>query len=302
MPYLNLSTRLIAKATLATSIFALSVGAASAQQQAVPTATMAYAANPYQPTAVPRGRSQTAGQAPTQRAPTYAGARPQTSYAPQNAKAAYRSQAYGSAAQAPKAFVGGRVELRTGWDHVRADSDTAENQADGALYGLGFGYDKMFGKFFVGGFAGIDWSTAVAENATSSTTTGTLTIVTIDSVVEQSPMRDMEVGLRAGYRVNKYISAYGLAALTNAKSEVVTETTTTTDLDPSDPGVTIEKEESTSSFEQYQDGWRIGAGSEFEIIQGVFGKAEYRYSNYGTDELGDDVTRHQVMTGIGMRF
>lgn len=45
------------------------------------------------------------------------------------------------------------------------------------------------------------------------------------------------------------------------------------------------------------DGVRVGGGMEFAIARNLYAKAEYRYSNYS-----DDVERHQVVGGVGIRF
>ena len=45
------------------------------------------------------------------------------------------------------------------------------------------------------------------------------------------------------------------------------------------------------------DGLRVGGGVERKLGQNLFGKVEYRYSNYEAD-----VERHQIVAGLGMRF
>ncbi|MEG3182269.1 outer membrane protein [Sphingomonas sp. LT1P40] len=45
------------------------------------------------------------------------------------------------------------------------------------------------------------------------------------------------------------------------------------------------------------DGIRAGVGAEVKLTDSIFGKAEYRYSNY---EAG--VERHQGVLGLGVRF
>lgn len=45
------------------------------------------------------------------------------------------------------------------------------------------------------------------------------------------------------------------------------------------------------------DGIRVGAGFEHDIAKNIYGKVEYRYTNY---ELGVD--RHTVVAGLGARF
>ncbi|RYY47117.1 MAG: porin family protein, partial [Sphingomonadales bacterium] len=53
----------------------------------------------------------------------------------------------------------------------------------------------------------------------------------------------------------------------------------------------------TTDVRTNEDGWRIGAGLEHMITDKIYAKAEYRYTNYG-----DDVSRHQLLAGVGYRF
>jgi outer membrane immunogenic protein len=45
------------------------------------------------------------------------------------------------------------------------------------------------------------------------------------------------------------------------------------------------------------DGWRGGAGYQFTFNNGVYIKAEYRYSDYDSG-----FTRHNVIGGVGYQF
>lgn len=45
------------------------------------------------------------------------------------------------------------------------------------------------------------------------------------------------------------------------------------------------------------DGFRLGAGVEYALSGNLFLKGEYRYSNYE-----NDISRHQVVGGLGIRF
>ncbi len=250
--------------------------------------------------ALPKGRAQTQGQAPLQRRPVYASARPGLG----NRQAAPTRPYPGAtpAASVPKPMPGGRIEARLGWDRLMASATDVDNDIDGALYGFGVGYDKSFGKYFVGAFAGIDATSGSVENVSSIDVVNGITTNTFRETVEQTFQRDLELGIRAGYRFSKYLAAYGSVAFVNLKSEVSTETVTIEDNDNTDNVPGTESTPVRSGAEQFQDGWRFGVGSEIEIVEGVFAKAEYRYSDYGEDELGLDVTRHQMVTGVGLRF
>lgn len=45
------------------------------------------------------------------------------------------------------------------------------------------------------------------------------------------------------------------------------------------------------------DGFRVGAGYQLGISDKIYGKVEYRYSNYEAD-----FSRHQGMVGLGVKF
>ncbi|MCW4461727.1 porin family protein [Sphingomonas sp. BT-65] len=91
------------------------------------------------------------------------------------------------------------------------------------------------------------------------------------NTVVASAGRDLYVGGRLGYVLGK-TAIYGKAGYTNARVESV-------------------------AGDDNGDGFRVGGGVERKFGQNLFGKVEYRYSNYEAD-----VERHQVVAGVGMRF
>jgi len=51
------------------------------------------------------------------------------------------------------------------------------------------------------------------------------------------------------------------------------------------------------------DGFRVGAGLEYNISPTTYVKGEYRYSHYGdVDGYDIDLDRHQLVGGVGIRF
>lgn len=251
-----------------------------------------------QPDVLPQGRSQTEGTAPKTRNSGYASPRP-AAYTRPVGQQVYTSKAYaapapqpagGSAAAAPtrsgpmaaahRTLRGVRVEARVGWDQSRNDGDSS----DALLYGLGIGYDHEFGNSFVGGYAAIDWSDARTQNTVLVAGTPSEThVVSVDSG------KDIELGIRAGYWLGDYVNVYGLLAHTRQSFDVFVDNQTAA---------------TTASRSVDQDGWRVGAGTEYHLPSGVYGKAEYRYSNYGDDPgvPGVDRDKHQLVTGVGIRF
>ncbi len=93
----------------------------------------------------------------------------------------------------------------------------------------------------------------------------------VGNTVVASASRDLYAGGRLGY-VFGNTAVYGKVGYTNARIE------------------------STVGNEN-GDGIRLGAGVEHKFGQNFFGKVEYRYSNYEAD-----VTRHQAVAGLGVRF
>ncbi|MGE7367987.1 outer membrane protein [Neorhizobium sp. NPDC001467] len=52
-------------------------------------------------------------------------------------------------------------------------------------------------------------------------------------------------------------------------------------------------------------GWTIGAGVDYAFTDNIFGRAEYRYNDFGSGDLGGvnvDFDQHVVNVGIGVKF
>ncbi|MEB2842955.1 outer membrane protein [Endobacterium cereale] len=52
-------------------------------------------------------------------------------------------------------------------------------------------------------------------------------------------------------------------------------------------------------------GWTIGAGVDYAFTDNIFGRAEYRYNDFGSGNLGGadiDFDQHIVNVGIGVKF
>jgi outer membrane immunogenic protein len=183
-------------------------------------------------------------------------------------------------AQENAAFTGPRVEALVGYDSSSPgsseDIDNAEDidqSMDGVAYGVGIGYDFAFSGVLVG-----------VEGEWLETDSG----------------RDLYAGVRVGTLVTPQTLLYAKGGYTNARYNVAgIDSTTGTRVD-TDTNLDL-------------DGWRIGAGVEHAITPNVFGKLEYRYSNYEEGEVQAptgaesarfdiDSDRHQVMAGVGYRF
>ena len=86
---------------------------------------------------------------------------------------------------------------------------------------------------------------------------------------------------RGGVKVGERGKVYALAGYTNARYK----TSYTTPA-----GVTTRDAANL-------DGFRLGAGYEHNLTSNVYGKVEYRYSDYESD-----ISRHQVLFGVGLNF
>ncbi|MFC3440349.1 outer membrane protein [Sphingobium rhizovicinum] len=165
-------------------------------------------------------------------------------------------------AQDAAPFTGGHAEIITGYDSVDADGISS---ADGLLYGLNAGYDVAAGGVILGVEAEISDSTTKKGYAGGRTASD----------------RDLYVGSRIGVPLGDKALAYAKAGYTNARFEY---------RDSAGEGGTV-------SGGDNLDGLRLGAGLEYRLTDSLFLKGEYRYSNY---EAG--LSRHQFVTGVGLRF
>ncbi len=199
-------------------------------------------------------------------------------------------------------FTGFRIEGLAGYDTLKSGEeddgvDTSDNDGDesidGVSYGIGAGFDFDLG----GVVAGIE-----AEYADS---TGEQELdETIDGINFSSRIgtgRDIYIGGRLGFRAGPATLVYGKAGYTNTNIDFAAES-----------------EDDRFDFAGNVDGWRLGAGIEQLFGPNVYGKVEYRYSNYNNLDFSDDfdfedfdgddfdtdidVDRHQIVAGVGFRF
>ncbi|WP_420606413.1 outer membrane protein [Novosphingopyxis sp.] len=191
-------------------------------------------------------------------------------------------------------FTGPRVELTTGYDSLTAGSDVDSNNdnndqsIDGLLYGAGVGYDFNVGGAVLGVEGEYTDSTAKVEIDNGD--------VENFGFGRVDAGRDLYVGVRAGVLVGPQTLIYAKGGYTNARLNLLARNG---------------EDELRANYEL--DGFRIGAGAERAFTDKVFGKLEYRYSNYSSANFGaDDTTfaddiridtdRHQVAVSLGYRF
>lgn len=167
-------------------------------------------------------------------------------------------------------FTGAHVELTTGIDHLKA-SGVKDN---GVQYGISGGYDVASASGFLFGVEG--------EVADSTTRECDRAVVIATDRLCVKAKRDLYAGGRAGF-VSGNTLIYGKVGYTNARVGATYQDGTA--------GTVNDFSDSTNL-----DGVRVGGGLEYNTGRFLV-KAEYRYSNYE-----NDVTRHQGVVGVGVRF
>ncbi|TMJ13858.1 MAG: porin family protein [Alphaproteobacteria bacterium] len=172
-------------------------------------------------------------------------------------------------AATPACAQGFRAEVHGGWDHIRGGGQSD----DGIVYGIGAGYDFDLGKNVL---LGVDLS---ADLSSIKDCEAGLVVANDETCLKAR--RDLAAAVRLGYKVSENGVVYALAGYSNARVRASYTTPA---------GVT------TSSAANL-DGLRLGIGYQQGFGGGAYGKIEYRYSNYESD-----VSRHQVLVGVGMAF
>lgn len=182
-----------------------------------------------------------------------------------------------AAAQTNAPFTGARVEALGGYDNLQDGGDGSSEGRDGFVYGVGVGYDVQAGGVVLGAEGEITDSTTRARSYNALTAGDRLSI---------NAGRDLYVGGRVGYVISPLAMIYAKAGYTNARVE-----------SRYDVGAATLRDHTNL------DGFRVGAGLEYNITPTAYVKGEYRYSHYGDiDGYDIDADRHQLMAGVGIRF
>lgn len=206
-------------------------------------------------------------------------------------------------AQSGASFTGPRVEAIIGYDRIGSGEqdddgvDTADDEGDetveGAALGIGLGYDFDLGGVVLG-IEG-EYVESTGEQDSDETIDG----LNLNSRLEIG--RDLYIGARAGFRAAPSTLVYGKIGYTNTSVESQ-----------------YASDSDEFEFDTNVDGWRLGAGIEQLFAPNLYGKLEYRYSNYNSLDFSDDfdrgdfdaedvqteidLDRHQVVAALGFRF
>jgi outer membrane immunogenic protein len=135
--------------------------------------------------------------------------------------------------------------------------DTGLGGQSGFTYGLGLGYDFAVTDSF---FIGVEGN---VDDTTTKECFG--------GICAKAGL-DLSTGVRVGF-ASLGGKLYALGGYTSAKASV------------------------TGLGHEWLDGWRVGAGYQYTFTNGVYVKAEYRYSDY---EGG--IERHNIIGGVGYQF
>lgn len=177
-------------------------------------------------------------------------------------------------------WTGGYVGIHGGYAWTDADfSDgvtTVGEDFNGGLLGAHAGYNWEMTPTFIGG---IEVDVERVWNSNEYTILGT--------AVEAGSDWQGSARLRLGYAMDRtLLFATGGVAFANGFLEV--------------PAVGFDESETFV-------GWTAGAGIEHAFTDNWIGRIEYRYADFGSEEIGDsgvdvDLTQHSVRVGISYKF
>jgi outer membrane immunogenic protein len=173
-------------------------------------------------------------------------------------------------------WMGPYVGVTGGYGFAGRAKDTTFGNSmntDGFVGGGFAGYNYDFGNNFVAGVEGdLGYSGVKGSNAGTEVKSGL----------------DGSIRARLGYAVMPDVLLYGTAGGAGRKVSVT------------EGGV---KDTNTAL------GWTAGVGADVKITQNIFGRAEYRYSDYGSDVYNTgggarsvDTSDNKIMFGLGVSF
>lgn len=175
-----------------------------------------------------------------------------------------------------QSFAGPRAEVTVGLDQSSDDVTIGGSEVTGLRVGGAIGYDVAIGKrVTLGVEAGIGWMAA------GHTKVGPFPPDT--NIFKISGAHDADVSARIGYAVSPKTLIYAKAGLAD--------------------GTYRTSWGNGQSYTPHDDeGLRVGGGIEQKLTRNVYAKAEYRYTMYGDRPGDNDTSRHQLLTGVGVRF
>ncbi|SOB79722.1 outer membrane immunogenic protein [Sphingomonas guangdongensis] len=181
-------------------------------------------------------------------------------------------------AQEAAPFTGLRVEGVAGYDNLSdGSSDDDAASSEGLLYGTQIGYEFQAGRAILG---------VEGEITGATTDVRAPDVFAAGDSFQVDAGRDLYVGGRVGIAVSPLAMVYAKAGYTNAQVDAEYRLNNT-----------------RTGFKAELDGYRLGAGIEYQINPQFYVKGEYRYSNYSeVEDYEADLDRHQLLAGVGVRF
>ncbi|KQZ96492.1 hypothetical protein ASD64_16870 [Mesorhizobium sp. Root157] len=154
----------------------------------------------------------------------------------------------------------------------RAEDATETIDTDGFLGGAFVGYNYQMDNFVLGAEGDLGYNGMNGDTATTEAKSG------------------FEGSLRArlGYAVSPDILVYGTAG---------------------GAGQSLKISDAAGSDRNTMFGWTAGVGTDIKLTDNVFGRVEYRYTDYGSEDFNTgagvrnfDARDNRVTFGVGMKF
>ena len=174
------------------------------------------------------------------------------------------------------AHEGPYVGIIGGYDSVTEKVDRVSSSEDEIMYGVVAGYDMHVNEQVMAGIE-VEYSDSDVKVDDEE----------FDTSLRMS--RDLYIGGRLGVHATPSTMLYAKAGYTNAQAKLI-----------------LGSDDTRLRASDNLDGFRVGAGVEHSFDQ-VGLRLEYRYSDYGNaelfgEDLGTNVSRHQVVAGILAKF
>lgn len=191
-------------------------------------------------------------------------------------------------AQDAPSYTGPRAEVRLSYDFVGAGLRTTldpqgrgtfgdDSSDEGTNLGAEIGYDLAVGPVVVGAYAGAE--------------VGETQIVNVGRPYRFETGTNYTLGARVGVQ-SRGVLVYAKGGFSNGELKPVVLTGGSTTL--------------FNNYDRNRDGFHVGAGAEFTLTGGLYGKVEYLHHRYdratisATEELR--FSRNQLIGGVGIRF
>ncbi len=176
-------------------------------------------------------------------------------------------------------YNGPYVGVTAGWergeiaDRIKTQPINGEASRDALVLGGYAGYNhKVTDRIVIGAEAGFS---ATVDDRVSATSAGRA--LTID------PRYSFDLSARAGYLVTDKALVYVRGGYANTRVRT-----------------TLAAASGPVTASDNLDGWQVGGGVEYAITDRISARAEYRYSDFGTN--GGQYDRHQTLVGVSYNF